>query len=60
MEPPGWKEPALPPTLTTMPPSQRGVSINQFCKEFNEKTKDIKAGIPLLVKIFCEGAESGL
>nr|XP_033811012.1 39S ribosomal protein L11, mitochondrial isoform X2 [Geotrypetes seraphini] len=31
---------------------QRGIPIGQFCKDFNEKTKDIKEGIPLPVKIF--------
>ncbi|NP_001088909.1 mitochondrial ribosomal protein L11 L homeolog [Xenopus laevis] len=31
---------------------QRGIPIGQFCKEFNDKTKDIKEGIPLPVKIF--------
>lgn len=32
-------------------PIQKGIPIGQFCKDFNEKTKELKDGIPLPIKI---------
>lgn len=44
------------PTFTTVNAApcltwQRGVNIGLFCKQFNDKTKDIREDIPIPVRI---------
>ncbi|KAM4643639.1 large ribosomal subunit protein uL11m-like isoform 1-T1 [Amazona ochrocephala] len=43
--------PPLSPSSTLRPLQLRGVSIGAFCKDFNERTRDIKPGVPLRVRL---------
>lgn len=37
---------------------QRGINIAAFCKDFNERTKDMKEGIPLPCRVFVNSDRS--